>query len=102
MMCSVFITCGRWCLFQIFAIYILFFLYSKMASPCYGIPQSQSQCVIMILSSIGGLGMIGKVISIQGWQSLTAVRFSCMVIFPFHAFTTDSVFCMLFVLHREV
>ena len=35
--------------------------------------------------------MIGKVISIQGWQSITAVSFSCMVIFPFHTFIIDSV-----------
>ena len=66
-----------------------------MMSPCYGIPHSQSQ--YMILSSIGGLGMIGKVISIQGWQSITAVSFSCMVIFPFHTFIIDSVIeCILF------
>ena len=76
----------------------LFFLCSKMTSPCYETTQfSGSMCYI--LSSIGGLGMIGKVISVQGWQSITAVSFSCMVIFPFHTFINGSVTeCILYAL----
>ena len=62
-------------------------------------PLSFSGSMFYILSSIGGLGMIGKVISVQGWQSITAVSFSCMIIFSFHTFINGSVTeCILYAL----